>query len=78
MVIHGAAISNVFGTAPSSGTTLDFSAIGALPLDLGELDNPITDDETWAAIKAMPSDRAPGPDGFPGAFYKTAWSTIKP
>ena len=78
MVIHGAAISNVFGTAPSSGTTLDFSAIGALPLDLGELDNPITDDEIWAAIKDMPSDRALGPDGFPGAFYRTTWSTIKP
>ena len=76
-VLH-AHFSNVFGTAPSSGTTLDFSAIGALPLDLGELDNPITDDKTWAAIKDMPSDRAPGPDGFPGAFYKTAWSTIKP
>ena len=25
----------------------------------------------------MPADRAPGPDGFTGMFYKTAWPVIK-
>jgi hypothetical protein len=25
----------------------------------------------------MPSDRAPGPDGFTGAFYKTVWPIIQ-
>jgi hypothetical protein len=25
----------------------------------------------------MPSDRAPGPDGFTRAFYKTAWPIIQ-
>lgn len=26
----------------------------------------------------MPSDKAPGPNGFTGAFYKSSWSIIKP
>lgn len=25
----------------------------------------------------MPPDRAPGPDGFIGLFYRSAWNTIK-
>lgn len=36
----------------------------------------ISTEEVWAAIRAMPSDRAPGPDGFTGAFYKTSWPLI--
>jgi hypothetical protein len=28
-------------------------------------------------IKEMPADRAPGPDGFMGEFYRRAWPTIK-
>lgn len=38
----------------------------------------ITEEEVWAAIKALPSDKAPGPDGFTGALYKSSWHIIKP
>lgn len=33
--------------------------------------------EVWNAIKELPSDRAPGPNGFIGAFYKTSWPVIQ-
>lgn len=29
-------------------------------------------------IKELPNDKAPGPDGFTGIFYKLAWDVIKP
>lgn len=68
----------VFGTPATPQFTLNFEALGIQALDLNELEANITDEEVWAAIKAMPSDKARGPDGFTGAFYKAACSVIKP
>lgn len=56
---------------------MDLGALGFLPSDLSALDLPFSTDEVWAAIKEMPSDRAPGPDGYTGAFYKSAWGVIQ-
>lgn len=33
--------------------------------------------EVWSVVKEMPNEKAPGPDGFIGLFYKTCWSVIK-
>lgn len=33
--------------------------------------------EVWATIKYLHLDKAPGPDGFTGRFYKSCWSVIK-
>ena len=46
-------------------------------LDLTSLDDPFTEQEIMHAIKQLPSDKAPGPDGFTGLFFKTYWNTIK-
>lgn len=46
-------------------------------MDLSALDNPITEEEVWETIKTLPADRAPGPDGYTGRFYKACWSVIK-
>jgi hypothetical protein len=35
------------------------------------------EDEIWATIKALPADRAPGPDGYMGTLYKSCWQVIK-
>lgn len=67
----------VFDTASTGGSTLNFQALQIQPLHLEDQEAPIDVDEVWAAIKAMPSDRAPGPDGFTGAFYKSAWPIIR-
>ena len=33
--------------------------------------------EIWATISELLSDKASGPDGFIGLFYKVAWPIIK-
>ena len=45
--------------------------------NLDQLTVPFTHVEIDELIKAMPSDRAPGPDGFSGAFLKACWPLIK-
>jgi hypothetical protein len=69
--------SRVFGTAVHSGMTLNFDSLAVPLLSLEELDANITEDETTRAIQELPADRAPGPDGFTGAFYKASWTAIR-
>ena len=57
--------------------TLDFEGFGVDHLDLSEQDRVFTEDEIWAVIKDMPSDKAPGPDGFTGCFFVSCWHIIK-
>jgi hypothetical protein len=33
--------------------------------------------EVWNTIRSLPNDKAPGPDGFTGRFYKPCWNIIK-
>ena len=43
----------------------------------GGLDTPFTEEEVWKAIVASPVEKAPGPDGFTGKFFRASWDTIK-
>eukprot|EP00253_Pinus_taeda_P008507 PITA_08507 len=55
----------------------------------GAIPKCITSDQNWAlcreismeeveeAIRSMPNDKAPGPDGFTINFYKACWNTVK-
>jgi hypothetical protein len=45
--------------------------------DLSSLADDFTEKEVHEAIKGMPSDKAPGPDGFTGLFFKSCWHIIK-
>jgi len=33
--------------------------------------------QSRGTIRSLPSDKAPGPDGFTGKFYKVCWPIIK-
>lgn len=45
--------------------------------DLSSLDVCFTEEEIWAVVRDIPTEKAPGPDGFTGLFYKKARPIIK-
>ncbi|KAJ1287483.1 hypothetical protein BS78_02G013300 [Paspalum vaginatum] len=46
-------------------------------VDLEGLDYCFSEEEIWNVIRELPSEKAPGPDGFTGLFYRVAWPIIK-
>ncbi len=56
---------------------LNWETLDITPIDLATLGEPFTEEEVHRAIKEMPADKAPGPDGFTGAFFKVCWEIIK-
>ena len=44
--------------------------------NLSVLEAPFTCNEIDEVVKQMPADKAPGPDGFNGAFIKHCWDII--
>lgn len=55
----------------------NLSSLLRADVDFDSLTVPFTHDEIDAVVKEMPPDRAPGPDGFNGAFIKACWPIIK-
>jgi hypothetical protein len=41
------------------------------------MDRPFSETEIENTIKMLPVEKAPGPNGFTGSFYKRCWQTIK-
>lgn len=55
---------------PSLSELLDFRC----PVNIVEiLVHPISEAEIKNVLFAMPSNKAPGPDGYPAEFYRSAW-----
>lgn len=45
---------------------------------INTLESPLSEHELFNALKLMPNNKAPGPDGFPAEFYKHFWSILSP
>lgn len=65
--------------SPPDARTTDFNwnALNLSQVDLATLDTPIEEGEILQAIAQLPQDRAPGPDGYTGLFFKQCWSIIR-
>ena len=54
-----------------------WSTIPVPQCDLSGMDMAVSEEEVKVAVDNTASDKAPGPDGFTGAFYKSCWSIGK-
>ena len=69
--------SKVMKRGPRSRKDFNWEELNLEPLDLHGLGAPMAKCEVLEAINDMPSDKAPGPDGFTGLFFKKCWGIIK-
>jgi hypothetical protein len=67
----------ILGVSHERTCALNFEELGLPRLDLQDLGRPFTEAEIWEVIKDLPLDKAPGPDGFTGRFYRSCWSVIR-
>lgn len=67
----------VFGEPQDRQNTLNLEYIGIQRQDLHHLELPFMEDEVKEVIMGLPGKKAPGPDGYIGIFFKTAWNIIK-
>ncbi|WVZ85337.1 hypothetical protein U9M48_032277 [Paspalum notatum var. saurae] len=68
---------NLLGENMDRDSTIDLNEVHVPSYDLTELEAPFSEEEVWRTINSLPSDKAPGPDGFIGKFYKSCWQIIK-
>ena len=68
---------HLLGTCTHNPLKLDLDQLDLPKKDLSGIDVCFSEDEIWQTIKEIPLDKAPGPNGFTGLFYRTTWSIIK-
>ena len=68
---------DLFGHALARAHCLDLDKLEPPSKQLEHLERPFLAQEVERVVKAMPLDKAPGPDGFIGRFYATCWHIIR-
>ncbi|XP_071685441.1 uncharacterized protein [Lolium perenne] len=66
----------LLGTTGHRHVGLNWAALNIIPANLAHLEVPFTIEELKSAIFGLYSEKAPGPDGFTGLFYKKCWEII--
>jgi len=62
--------SKVMATPPDRSKDLNWDRLDFPSMNLDSLDAPFTESEILCAIRQLPGDKSPGPDGFSGMFFK--------
>ena len=68
---------DLLGTRVERTQSIDWNNLQLCRIEDNDLDMPFTEEEVEHTIKMLPAEKAPGPDGFTGIFYKKCWQTIK-
>jgi exonuclease III len=68
---------NMLSRPPTPRIDFNRATLGLQHHDLSSLVAPFSEEEIKRAIDLLPIDKALGPDGFTGLFFKTCWSIIK-
>lgn len=66
----------LLGTSFTRLHRINLALLNIPTLQLDHLVVPFTEEEISRVVADSPSDRAPGPDGFSGAFFKVAWTIV--
>jgi hypothetical protein len=69
--------SALLGEVRNRVSIVNLDSLGFQWFELDDLEALFTTEEVWKVIRDMPSDLAPGPDGFIGLFYQKAWGVIR-
>jgi hypothetical protein len=64
------------GHPPPRTCTLKWDELSVRRVELSALDDDLTEEEIKAAVMQTPLEKAPGPNGFIGAFYRCCWDII--
>lgn len=69
--------SDRLGTPSQRQSCLNWATLNFPSFDLDDQEDDITEEELKHPVFSVPSEKAPGPDGYIGAFFKHAWEIIK-
>lgn len=68
---------NLLGSRTTTSNLIDLASLYPSPLDLSSLTLPFSEQEIHNAIKSVPRDKSPRPDGFGSGFYQSFWNLVK-
>src|SRR3954470_11545342 len=68
---------SVVGTPAICSQTFNWEMLGLPTMELQDLEDPFSMEELKRAVFSTAVDKAPGPDGFSGGFFKTSWNVVK-
>jgi mannosylglycoprotein endo-beta-mannosidase len=67
----------IMGTTSPAQSIFNWEELGLQAFDLSDMETPFSLEEIKLALDDLPRDKAPGPDGFSGGFYKSCWDIIR-